>query len=161
MKIHLVFSRNNKIGSRLIAWASRYEGLNLDQYPSHVAMLFGELIVVESTLTTGIRIIPYSHWLKNNEELYKFELDLGSSRAREVLPIAFKNWGKKYDWCGLLFFAWRYLGLMFLDKPLPAKNRWESKSKYFCTEYAASLTGKDYSMKSPAKICSEFIEEAK
>ncbi len=65
MKVDYLFSRNPKSTvSKLIAWAAKYEKLKLDKYPSHIAVLLDETIVVESTLLTGVRMIPYSSWKK-------------------------------------------------------------------------------------------------
>jgi hypothetical protein len=45
--------------------------------------------------------------------------------------------------------------------PLSSINLWENKNKYFCTEYVALLTNENFSMKSPAKICSEWLNNKK
>lgn len=158
MKVDYLFSRRpHSISSSLISWASSKEGFKLEAYPSHMAVLLDNTMVVESTFTTGVRIIPYSHWIKKNEELYRIPCK-EIRNSQDTLNAAFRLWGKKYDWMGIMYFAWRFLGLMLLKKPLSAKNHWQSDNKYFCSEYAGSLTGQDFSMKSPAKICHEWLE---
>lgn len=162
MKVEYLFSRSPRsIASKAIAWASSKEGFKLEKYPSHMAVLIDSTMVVESTFLTGIRIIPYSHWLKTNEELYRIPCATEHRDGQDTLNAAFKLWGKNYDWMGILFFAWRFLGLIILDRPMPGKNHWQNKNRYFCCEYAGSLTGEDFSMKSPARICNDWLEAAK
>ena len=154
--MHVLFSRNEKCGSKLISWASSKEHLtNVKVPPSHVAVLIDDTIVVESTLSSGVRMLPYNSWSEINEELYKIECDCPNDDIKGGLELV---WGKKYDWMGILYFAWRYLGLILLKKPLPSVNRWQSSSKYFCTEYAGLILGKKLSMISPAKLCDELLE---
>lgn len=162
MKVEYLFSRTPKsFVSKAISWASSKEGFKMDQYPSHIAVLLDGTMVVESTFTTGIRIIPYSHWVRKNEELYRIPCSQEHRDGPDTLNAAFRLWGRGYDWMGILFFTWRFLGLMVLGRPLPSKNHWQKKNRYFCSEYAGSLTGEDFSMKSPARICNDWLEVAK
>jgi len=66
MKVDYLFSRNKKIGSKIISWASGLLIKDLEKVPSHVAILLDEHLVMESTLTTGVRAVPYSYWKKIN-----------------------------------------------------------------------------------------------
>lgn len=153
MKINYLFSRKNKIGSRLIAWASGFEDLCLEKCPSHIAVLLDDNLVVESTLTTGVRMLPYSHWAKINEELYRVPCFAKFRQSKLTIEKATRIWGKRYDWKGIAFFAISFIKLIVFKQKLPDSNPWQSDDKYFCTEYAGSLTGEDYSMMSPAKLC--------
>lgn len=161
MKVEYLFSRQSgKLVSELISWAGSMEGFELPEYPSHMAVLLDGEMVVESTLFTGVRIIPYKHWKRKNEEIFRIPC-VAARDSKDALAKAFDLWDKGYDWAGILFFAWRYLGLLCLDRPLPAVNRWQSDNRYFCTEYAGSLTGQNLSMKSPARVCHEWLEDIK
>lgn len=161
MRIEYLFSRRPKsVFSNLISWASSKEGFKLEKYPSHMAVLIDGTMVVESTFTTGVRIIPHAQWVRKNEELYRIPRS-NLLNNQDTLNSAFKLWGKGYDWVGILYFAWRFLGLMILGKPLSAKNHWQNENRYFCSEYAGSLAGEDFSMKSPAKICYEWLKDIK
>ena len=154
MKIDYLFSKNKKVGSRLISWAASFEKLsNIAIAPSHVAVLIENTFVIESVATSGVRIIPYTEWSKINEELEKIPVysEINRSTLQSSLYSVF---GKSYDWTGILFFAWRYLGLIVLNKAMPSVNRMNNKKKFFCTEFAGRLESKDYSMMSPAKLCS-------
>lgn len=161
MKVEYLFSRNKKIGSRLIAWAARFEKLGLDKNPSHIAVLINEELVIESTLGTGVRIIPYSHWKTINEQLHRIPCTEEYRSSKRTLSSAFRLWGKKYDWSGIAYFGYCFLRLIISKIPLPKENKWQKSNKYFCTEYAGSLTGQDFSMHSPARICAEWLEDTK
>jgi len=164
MTYHYVFSRNKKIGSKIISWSSSLlkndvKNLDINKIPSHVAVLIDDCIVIESTLTTGVRIIPYNKWLEINEELYKIKCIQSSqhlnSKKKELL---FEMWGKKYDWFGILYFAKCIFLHYFFGKKLPNENKWERENYFFCTEFAARLTNYNYSMTTPAKMCNDFLE---
>lgn len=154
MKIEYLFSKNNKLGSRLIAWAAKYEHLGLEDNPSHIAILINEMFVLESTLTTGVRIIPYQSWLKINTPVAK--LPSGIANGKAARDILISKWGAKYDWLGLLYFALQYIKLICFKKDMDAINKWESSEKMFCTEYASLLSGQNLSMKSPARVLAEW-----
>lgn len=161
MKLFYLFSKNKKIGSRLISWASGLLVKDLEKVPSHVALLIScdnlEL-VVESVLENGVRVIPYSVWKTINEECYKIEHDLNSDI--DVASVISNVWGKKYDWLGVIFFALCFIGHLLFKIPFPKKNYWHSRNKYFCTEVVAKLNEYDkYSMTTPAKMCSDFLKD--
>ena len=159
MKLDYLFSRSNQIGSKIICWAGSYEQLpHLNNgIPSHGAVLLDDTWVFESTMLGGVRVIPYSEWLKINEQLYKIPCT-EPRHADEVLELAASLWGSGYDFAGISFFAWRYLGLIILERPLPSVNRWQNPFKHFCTEFMAKLWRKNLSMHSPARVCSELLE---
>ena len=73
MKVYYVFSRSPKIGSKLIAWGTKFLVPEIKETPSHGAVLIDNRWVIESTLDSGFRVIHYSKWLEINEELFKFE----------------------------------------------------------------------------------------
>lgn len=153
MRIHYVFSKNNKIGSRLISWASSKELDCKKECPSHMAILINEAFVLESTLTTGVRIIPYHKWLFYNTELARVPVKGANRSMRDIL---IDKWGAKYDWLGIAYFAYCYIKLILFKIPLPETNAWQNKNKMFCTEYASLLSGQDLSMKSPARVLKEW-----
>lgn len=161
MKVDYLFSNNKKVGSRLISWAAKQEVTGLDECPSHMAILLNDTWVVESTFTTGIRIIPYFKWKQKNKELHKIPCDKVNRSSSEVLEKALRLWGKGYDWLGILYFAWAYIKLIVKKESMPKSNKWQNKSKYFCTEYAGSLTDEDFSMRSPASVCAQWLKEEK
>lgn len=151
MKVEYLFSRNKKIGSRLIAWAASYEKLPIKEIPSHCAILLDETWVIESTLFTGVRVAPYEKWKIINEELYRIPCVTASRDSKETLSLATSVWNKGYDWPGVLYFLFCYVQLILFKRSIPKENKWQKKRLYFCTEYMAKLTGLNFSMASPAK----------
>jgi hypothetical protein len=153
MTTKYVFSRNQKVGSRLISWAASFERLTIDAKPSHAAILLADTWIIESTMIGGVRIVPYESWLALNEELYKVDCKVPGEYA---LKVAARLWGRPYDWKGLAYFAIGYIRLLVTGK-LPVANKWERSRHFFCTELVAQLENKDYSMRSPASICNELL----
>lgn len=162
MKIHYLFSRNNKIGSKLIAWASGLIIHDLDKVPSHVAVLIGDSVVMESTLDSGVRMIPYSYWKIINEECYKIPCQQIERSEEEIFNAFEKIFKCKYDWLGILFFTKCFIMHILFKASFPKQNRWQSDNKFFCTEFAGRLSEYEkYSMVTPAKMCSDFLKMSK
>lgn len=162
MKVYYLFSRNQKIGSKTIAWASSLLVKDLERVPSHMAILIhpenNEPLVFESTLETGVRIIPYNNWLQFNEECYKI-LCPKIRTSEEIYDNVYSLWGKKYDWGGIGFFAISFIKHFFFKSTFPKKNLWQKESKYFCNELGGKIVGYgNYSMVTPAKMCSDLLK---
>lgn len=162
MKIQYVFSRNKKCGSRLIAWASSLFSTHIPNLkngiPSHVAVLLDEKLVVEAVLTSGIRIVPFKKWSSFNEELYRIDR---TKKAECINCLLNEMWGKKYDWLGIIYFAYSIIKYLIFKSELPNVNKWERENYFFCTEFAARLDGYNYSMTTPAKMCNDLLESVK
>lgn len=99
MRLFYLFSRNEKVGSKLIAWASGLLVKDLERIPSHVAILLEfegikEQFVIESVLESGVRIIPLSVWLSKNELCYKIPCEKETS-LDEIFEVLNSIWGKK------------------------------------------------------------------
>jgi hypothetical protein len=167
MNLHYLFSRNQKIGSRLISWGSslfkeHITNLEPDKVPSHVAVLIDETYVIESTMTTGVRVIPYNKWQEKNEELYKIPC-IQNKRllVEKTKMVLFEVWGKKYDYVGIIYFTYCMIKHLVFKSCLPDKNKFERENYYFCTEFAARIGNYNYSMTTPAKMCNDFLEGIK
>lgn len=166
MSYYYLFSRNKKLGSKLIAFGSSFFKEDITELngkiPSHVAVLINECLVIESTLSTGVRIIPYNKWLEINEELFKIKcIQSYNDLEQKKKELLFEMWGKGYDYVGILYFAKCIIKKLLFKLPLPTKNKWERENKYFCTEFAARLSGYNYSMTTPAKMCNDFLKGIK
>lgn len=162
MKVYFVFSRNKKIGSRIISWASGKLLPDMQKVPSHVAVMlefdeYSEPFIVESIMGTGVRIIPLSSWLKINELCYQIQCKTQLSIS-DISSIIVDIWDKDYDKLGILFFGCCFLKHFLFKVPFPKTNLWQSNDKYFCTEAAAKLAGYDkHGMVTPAKMCWDLI----
>jgi hypothetical protein len=163
IKLSYIFSRNQKIGSRAIAWSSGLIIKDLEKVPSHMALLieipeWPEAFVLESVLETGVRIVPYSKWLGINEECYKVPCKQKRS-LQEIIAYMHEYWGRKYDWLGIAYFAWRFFLNLVFKRDFPKENAWQSDDKYFCNELGGEIAGyAKYSMVTPAKMCSDFLK---
>jgi hypothetical protein len=162
MQLYYLFSRNQKVGSRVISWASGLLVKDLEKVPSHMAVLIEqdgyESLVFESTLDANVRILPYKNWLQINEECYKIEC-IKKRTNSEVFTHVHNLWGKKYDWGGIAFFAICFIKHILFKIPFPKENAWQTDDKYFCNELGGVIVGYGkYSMVTPAKMCSDFLK---
>ena len=159
MKIEYLFSRNEKIGSKLIRWASSKEelGLRKEDIPSHVAVLMNDKFVIESTMFTGVRMIPYEKWKQKNIEIFKIPCEQGDKPSGDVFHVLAKVWGKPYDWNGIAYFAVAFLNMILRGVELPKTNPWQKRKKFFCTELAGRISGVSYEMTSPAMMCAKIL----
>lgn len=164
-KVYYLFSKNDKIGSKIISWASSILLKELKECPSHMAVLveFDDSsdsgIIIESTLNTGVRLIPYKNWKEINEELYKIPENSQVSYEK-ILSLIGSFWGKKYDWGGICYFIPRFLFKVLFNWPFPKKNAWQSDCKYFCNELGGKLAGYEgFSMVTPAKMCFDMLKD--
>ena len=153
IKVHYIFSKNKKIGSKIISWGTNHLEPNIsdEDTPSHVAILVNERWIFESTLESGVRRIAYEEWLKINREVGKFE-SKEDKTIEDVLHLFRQIKDKKYDYKGIIFFGWR----LFLNKafktPIPKDNKWQSKDAYFCCEVLGTLLNIEYEMTAPVQI---------
>jgi len=116
-------------------------------------------IVFESTLCTGVRILPYRNWLKINEECYKIPCKKKQDTKR-IFDLVEEYWGKKYDWPGIAYFGWRFFLHIVFKLSFPKENAWQSDDKYFCNELGGKIAEYTrYSMVTPAKMCYDFLKE--
>jgi hypothetical protein len=162
IELYYLFSKNEKIGSKTISWASGLLIKDLKKIPSHMAILIvmknGEELVLESTLGTGVRIVPYHNWKLINEECYKIKCP-SSRNIGDIMNKVREYWGKKYDWFGIMYFAWRFLLHFIFKLDFPTENAWQSNDRYFCNELGGEIAGyQKYSMVTPAKMCSDFLK---
>lgn len=157
--VHYLFSKNSKIGSRLIRWGTAFlcPWVKYEDVPSHVAILVDGKWVLESTLTTGVRIIPYSTWKQINTEICKLQC-LQEREFSNIKDFYRAIELKTYDYPGILYFSWRIILKKLFNIDLPKENKWQSDDKYFCSEVIGKMTGLDYQMTSPVQL-QEMIKE--
>lgn len=164
MKIEYLFSKPKSkisVGGHMIRWASRKATpeLSWEDTPSHVAVLMNDTLVVESTLSTGVHIIPYYRWLQKNIEIAKLPCRMKYRPSAHVFRLMMDVWDKPYDWFGILYFSWAFFKNIVFNERLKDSNPWQRDSHFFCTEFAARLTGVDLSMKTPAMLLHEWTQD--
>ena len=114
--------------------------------------------ILESVLESGVRIVPYSNWKEINEECYRVACKQKRT-TEEIMAWVHKYWGRKYDWLGITYFAWRFFLRLAFKADFPKDNAWQSEEKYFCNELGGEISGYEkYSMVTPAKMCSDFLK---
>jgi len=153
VEVHVLFSKNNKIGSKIIAKGTKHLESNMPE-TSHTALLVNNRWVHESTGASGVRIISYDLWKTHQQEVCRIKLE---DREYQIIADQYRQIkNKKYDYPGVV-----YLGLMiiptFLGFKLPKKNKWESKDKYFCCEALGKLTNTYYGMSAPIQIMGNLL----
>lgn len=153
MKLSVLFSYNNKIGSTLIRLGSFiFDSSNLkwSDMPSHTALLIDNQWVVESVMHGGVRVVPYNHWKNINKEVAKIPVEKWKESPVDLVN---EIWGKSYDFLGLLWFVKSVFCSKVLKKPVPAINNMEAEAKYFCVELVGRCLGfQNYSMITPAEL---------
>jgi len=159
MKLYYAFSKNNKIGSKLIRWFSGLLLKKLDNIPSHAALIVeceNLLMVYESAVFVGVRVVPLESWLNFNEICYVFPEEKVEKNVAEIIA---SSWNKGYDYLGVLYFIVAFVNKKMLNIPFPDRNKWSSENRYFCTEIVAKLTGYDkHEMATPAKMCYDLLQ---
>lgn len=156
VKVDIIFSRNKKIGSFIIRFATDHFNLFLHPTPSHVALLIENRWIFESTFKNGVRIIPFEHWKKENEICYKHYL--GEYEYGQIKKLFRELLSKKYDWPGVLFLGICIILNKFFNTKLPKCNILESDQKYFCTEVIEKLLNTDLSMVSPSQLMNKLLD---
>lgn len=152
--VSYLFSKNKKIGSRIISSFSLFLAPEVPKV-SHVAILVKNRWVHESTLESGVRILPYEKWLEINEEVANVP---GEDRDYKEIKSFFKAIkGKKYDWGGALYLSFRIFCFRLLKTPVPEDNRWENPDKYFCSEVLGYILNKNFDMKAPNQILKKLL----
>jgi hypothetical protein len=152
MKVEILLSKNELIGSKLICWGTGklYPNLDSELVPSHLAILV-DGFVYESTLFSGVRIVPFDSWLEINTILYRQSRDIEIDRY-SFSKIFSSIWGKGYDWYGICYYSICLIRFMLFNIPMPKTNKWAKSSKYFCTEVLGRMLKKDYSMVVPVDM---------
>lgn len=122
---------------------------------SHLCIILRKTLVIESTLTTGVRIIPYSCWIKDNRVVYAFEKPFVDRLSKYIPMIMEKMWDKPYDYIGILYFAWRLALLLAFRIELPKVNKWNDPVKRFCVE----IFGEKLGMTSPIQMVARWLKD--
>lgn len=155
--VHYLFSRNNKIGSKIISWGTEHLEPSIYNTPSHAAILVNNRWVHESTLETGVRVISYQKWLEINEEVAKIPCTKTSRDYSEIKNIFQEIRDKKYDYPGVIYMGGYVAANKYFDVDIPKENKWESSNKYFCCEAVQKLAGLEpASMKAPVQMMVEL-----
>jgi hypothetical protein len=107
---------------------------------SHFAVVFDEKFVIESSLSSGVRLGWIKSFLRRQTVVYRVEINANLFQEEEVYRSILDSFdGDPYDWRGILYFAWRIFLLATIGSPLPAKNAWGREGAFLCSEIACVL----------------------
>lgn len=156
VKIHYLFSKNEKFGSKFISWGTKHLS-DRPTIPSHIAVLVKNRWVIEATFDKGVRIIPFKDWLKVNKVVASIPNSTGKIDFKIVKKVFKDIKEKAYDWLGVAYFGYRVALNKFFRLDIPKTNKWQSFDRYFCCEAVAKLLDLgDFSMKAPVQILDEI-----
>lgn len=156
MSAWIVFSNNDKIGSKIISWGSA-KGIQSTKVPSHFSYVFKETYVLESRLTSGVHADEWENFKSRNKIVAIFDVSEEIEKKHGKWYVYYKNLYKKiinksYDWKGLLYLAFYQARWKFFNKNIPQSNKKNNPDKYFCVEVFEDLFGENISMYSPYSL---------
>lgn len=137
--IELLFTTSDKTFSKIACWA-----MNTDC--SHFAINLDNGIIFHSN-HLGVHIEPYSIFMANNKVVHslKFKTPLRMSQEERLYQkLISLDYGKRYDFGGMLFLGLNFIAKKIFSLHLSKKNLWTDKDYLFCTEVLGSLLELDF-----------------
>lgn len=123
----ILFVCSDKIGSKIIRWG-------LGEPVSHVAVEFSSEHLIYHSYGSGINVIEPYEFYEHNHVVASISLNIASDKEIHSNFIASIPPIQKYDYLGLLYFAWRGFLKKFFKIPLPRLNAWQERENFLCTE---------------------------
>lgn len=152
----IIYSRsksNSKLFSRAISFFSKQEEDKLENVPSHMALVFGQRFMVEARGADGVHLNFFSTFLKDNEiiEIYDYKRgnEVGLQDRKLIIEACLKYHGKKYDFIGVLWFAFYIIRKWAFGTPLPEENKWDGENRFFCSELMSFIDSRDHETSDP------------
>lgn len=144
MILEILFTTTTGLFSRLIRKVTK-------EPVSHCAIRVNEF-VIHSTFLTGVTVVPFSVFSKNNEIRYRHKLNAFSYiKLRRML---YKYYGRYYDYGAFLYIGLRYLFPKFTKK----HNLWQCTGMFLCTEFVTNVIWrKEDSMLTPYKLYQKLL----
>lgn len=152
----IIYSRsksNKMIVSRAISLFTKEKEDKLEHVPSHMALVFGQTFMVEAVGGAGVRINFLPTFLKSNDIVEVFEYKRGPSiglcDSKLIIEASLKYHGLKYDYRGVLWFAFYIIRKWLFGIKLPKSNKWEGINRFFCSELMEFIDSRDYETSDP------------
>ena len=122
-----LYSTNDKPGAKLIRWGGRDKCSHFAKYyPDRGA-------VVESRIDTGVRVITFMEWKRQNRIIFCQHIDLNVSDDK-LYEMDRAIIGKRYDKKAILWLSFKTIcRKLFAWSPF-VENKWGDKDHYFCLE---------------------------
>ena len=160
--IKFLYTKNSKIGSKLIRFASKYRGQKIDDVPSHFSILIYEWLVIESTLGAGVKIGFIGDFLPKHDVLACFR---PKNNQREYFQrtksMTSRIYNKSYDFMGAIYLGFFQMLNTHFGVKMPERNKFDSANRYFCNELYGYISGKDMSMEHPNSLMLEMERNEK
>ncbi len=121
--MRLLFTKSNKIGSKLICW-----GLN--EPVSHVAMEDSGIVL--HSRGSGVDFDSYTNFIKINTVVE--EIELKDFTFKDLAALGDRYEGSHYDFKGLCYFIYIGAQRKLFDVDFPIKSRYNIPGAYLCTE---------------------------
>lgn len=123
----ILFVQSNLIGSKIIRWG-------LEEPVSHVAIEFSDGNLIYHSYGSGIRVIQPDEFYKHNVVVASITLNTASDKDIHAHFLKSLPPRQRYDYFGLLYFAWRGFLRKSFKIPLPRFNAWQERENFLCTE---------------------------
>lgn len=107
----IIVARNNRPGSWLIRLVT------MGQW-SHAALLLPNGLVIDTTLTTGVRSIPVMAWIRDYPTHQVIDIDVPDEE--QTISFAMAQLRKPYDWTAIF-------GILL-------RRNWQEPDAWFCSE---------------------------
>lgn len=155
--IQFIYSSNNKIGSKLIRFATREKDQLLCEVPSHFSILIWEWIIIESTVLYGVEPKLYAKFKDHNKIIAAFAPKYDQKTATDIAKrVAESNRNASYDLAAALYLGVYEILNYYFGVAIPEKNRFDNSKDFFCNEIYRDLYGGDVSMKHPNALLKEM-----
>lgn len=152
--IKISFTKNDLIGSKIIRKISSGSE-NIQDIPSHIAWVFFDKFVVESTFPFGMKINYYDYFSDKHAIVKEFVLK-EDVKARDIMlkmvSILDKYYGMGYDHLGVFYQAGYILLMRLIGRPISKKNAWEERQRVSCQEIFKEHFGIDTSLSTPLDL---------
>ncbi len=121
----LLFTYSDLVGSEIIRMVT-------EEPVSHVALLQSGLVL--HMRHEGLVLEPESEFRKKNIVLYTIDVET----PLDIVGIAEKHWGRRYDFGALAYLGFRFLFPKLLNKK---QNLWNNSGMFICTELVTDALG--------------------
>lgn len=129
-----LWSRSNKVGSRLIRWGTGED-------VSHFAVCFFEnrgesAPLIESRGRSGVQLLWLGDFMEQNEIVYalRFEYKDRAEEARMFHDTSKRLREMQYDYHGIFYWMWVLVKKKLFGHATPVRNEWGSDERVYCVE---------------------------
>lgn len=134
----ILLTNNSLPFSRLISFATKKQGQKLEDVPSHVSLLFYKSLIIESVLSSGVRLNFLKTFMKHKGQkiiaAYEYCPPAPAQDFTYYDKVAREYHGQPYDWKAVLWFGIALVKNKLFGIPISKRNKWASHNRRFCVE---------------------------